>query len=148
MITIELIQIFYKCRTNSTKPECLKITVTRPGSNPTSSSLHSNTLPLRHTFSYSYLYIFQGWPIKTAPWNHVFVKHFGAKIWLCWFLKTHIFHKNWSNLYLNTILCSLVSEGGRGGCASVTVKLFRQWQYWIGATFVTVEKVWQWQWLT
>jgi hypothetical protein len=90
---------------------------------------------------------FQCWPIKTGPWSHVFVKHFGANIWLCWFLKTHLFNKNLSNLYLNTILCSLVSERGRGGCASITVDLFRQWQYCLKATFVTVKKVRQWQWL-
>jgi len=102
-----------------------------------SNTSREQTYVFRFTFQYSttaphfliLLDSFQGWSIKTAPWNHVFVKHFGAQIWLCWFLKTHIFNKNWSNLYLNTILCSLVSEGGRGGCASITVEKVRQWQW-------------------
>ena len=52
MIAVKL--IVYKCRTStsSKKPECLKTTVTPPGSEPMSSDLLSNTLPLRHTFSY------------------------------------------------------------------------------------------------
>ena len=48
MIAVKL--IVYKCQTSSTKPECLKTTVTPPGSEPRSSDLLSNNLPLRHTF--------------------------------------------------------------------------------------------------
>ncbi len=50
MIAVKL--IVYKCRTSSTKPECLITTVTPPGSESMSSDLLSTTLPLRHTFSY------------------------------------------------------------------------------------------------